>query len=392
MKLKKQTVMITLSILLLTSAIVPAVLADAALTNERYNATGRYSIVANGVGLESTTSGDIVIDVPGVVVAAYLYWAGYDYMDGGDDSVLLQGVPITANDQFGPDLWYDSFYTYVYVADITTKIASGLNTLTISEVEIANNHGAGIVVVYEDSNLPIAEVTILDGLDNFWYGWPEPRGSDSEVTCIDFSATSDDRNAEMTLLVGGTEHDNRPNAIWTQTGTSDVTPDDIITTPTLPVGSYPLVGSDGRAWDTYIDDVTVPAGDEWLCVQIESIDNPGSGPEWEGRGTSAVLIASGFVVPVESERLDGLSPGFWKHNVRVALGYPGRYSVPHEGEPRVDYDTILALAEEATGETGTDALNAALAALTAKGRGSATIRLDMANAFNDAAGYTPYQD
>ena len=105
-----------------------------------------------------------------------------------------------------------------------------------------------------------------------------------------------------------------------------------------------------------------------------------------------MLIAAGFVLPVECEMLDGLSPGFWKHNIRVALELPGRYSVPHEGEPRMDYDTILALAEDATGETGEDALNAALDALTAKGPGSATTRLDMANYLNAAAGYTPYQD
>jgi len=58
----------------------------------------------------------------------------------------------------------------------------------------------------------------------------------------------------------------------------------------------------------------------------------------------------------------------------------------------MDYETILNLAEKATGETGTDALEAALEALTAKGKGSATVRLDMANAFNYCAGYMPYQD
>jgi hypothetical protein len=86
-------------------------------------------------------------------------------------------------------------------------------------------------------------------------------------------------------------------------------------------------------------------------------------------------------------REEGLSPGFWKHNIRVYLGEPGRYSVPHEGEPRIDgptletYFAIIGVTPEQ-----------ALTALTAKGKGSAETRLDMANAFNAAAGYTPYSD
>jgi hypothetical protein len=87
------------------------------------------------------------------------------------------------------------------------------------------------------------------------------------------------------------------------------------------------------------------------------------------------------------ERPCGLSPGFWKHNIRVALGYPGSYSVPHEGEPRITEAILLAYA----GEIGVT-LPEALEALTAKGPVSEAIRLDMANTFNTAAGYEPYSD
>lgn len=85
-------------------------------------------------------------------------------------------------------------------------------------------------------------------------------------------------------------------------------------------------------------------------------------------------------------RLPGLSPGFWKHNIQVALGQnPGSFSVPHEGEPRMDAATLTAYAAPYT-------LQQALDALQAKGPGSDTIRLDMANHFNAAAGYAPYED
>ena len=83
----------------------------------------------------------------------------------------------------------------------------------------------------------------------------------------------------------------------------------------------------------------------------------------------------------------GLSPGFWKHNIRVLLGYPGRYSFPHPGEPRIT-DSILNDYLGVIGVTAQEAYDA----LTAGGPGSSSIRLNIANMFNAAAGYTPYSD
>jgi hypothetical protein len=84
----------------------------------------------------------------------------------------------------------------------------------------------------------------------------------------------------------------------------------------------------------------------------------------------------------------GLSPGFWKHNIKVYLGMTnGRYSVPHPGEPRIT-DEILLSYFRAIGVRP----RAAYAALTARGPGSDSVRLDMANLFNAVAGYTPYSD
>ena len=75
-----------------------------------------------------------------------------------------------------------------------------------------------------------------------------------------------------------------------------------------------------------------------------------------------------------------LTPGFWKHNIRVYLGYPGRYSVPHPGEPRINADIL-------DGYLGTLDPRDALAALSARGPGSRATRIAMANYFNDAADY-----
>jgi hypothetical protein len=89
----------------------------------------------------------------------------------------------------------------------------------------------------------------------------------------------------------------------------------------------------------------------------------------------------------------GFTPGFWKHNIRVALGAPGGYSSFDESGDHLTYAEVLGYVE-ATGlwGTGTAALQAALEDLTAKGPGSEMIRMDAANALNHVAGYGDYID
>ena len=342
--MKKQLTAILICSILAIAIILPVVLAaDTALSNVRFEEEGNYEMLAAGVGLKGETSGDITITIPGDVVVAYLYWSGIGYETQGDNQVVFDTETVNADDTYGPEPWYADYYHYVYVAEVTALVESGTNTYTVEEVNIPHlNYGAGLVVVYQDNALPLVKITILDGLDGFWFDWDTPVGPDSEVFSYDFNPSVESRDGEMFLFVGGTEHDDRPNEIYTESGTAAKP------TTLVPLsggdldGAYPLIGSDESAWDTYTQDVTVLAGDEWLCGQVESIDNYEEAPlgaPYIGRGTSGLLIASGFVLPVE-DKLEGLSPGFWKHNIRVALGYPGRYSVPHDGEPRIDFDTI----------------------------------------------------
>jgi hypothetical protein len=83
----------------------------------------------------------------------------------------------------------------------------------------------------------------------------------------------------------------------------------------------------------------------------------------------------------------GYTPGFWKHNIGVYLEEnPGKYSAFDDGTKLTDamieaYDAIV---------PGT--LEDAYAALRARGKGSSIIRADMANAFNAAAGFGPFED
>ena len=300
--MKTSKIAIIFCLLLVTSSVLPLVFADVPLTS-KFDQTGHYGIVAAGVGLRGKTSGTISIDVPGTVVAAYLYWSGYDIQTGGDNSVKFDGTAVTADQTYAGE-WFSYYYHFVYVKDITALglVNIGSDTYAVAELTLGvMNYGAGLLVVYEDMSLPTARIVILDGLDGFWFGWGSPVGPDSEVFSFDFNPASVDREANMFLFAGGTEHTDRPNEIYMETGTG--------TKPTNLVppgggaldGDYPLWASDGSAWDTYTQQVTLETGDEWLCVQVESIDNyedPRDQPPYNGRGTSALLIATGLVIPI----------------------------------------------------------------------------------------------
>lgn len=282
--------------------IAPVVFADGALTVPSFTAIGRISIVSNGVGLNGVDPGTISINVPGTeVIAAYLYWGGHDTgASAGDDQVTFDGKPITADNSY-TDWWYGNEYNYIYVAEVTTLVTTGLVDYDVGDFgPLVKNYGAGLIVVYRDETLPLSKVTILEGLDSFWFNYLNPQGPNSEVTYFDFTKTMDNRDMDITLMVGGTEHDNRPNEIWTKTGAGSK-PTNIINPPSAASGPYPLTGADGVAWDTFTDTVEIQKGDEWLGVQIESIvswETEGA-ENYEGRGDSAVLIAAGFVLPVE---------------------------------------------------------------------------------------------
>lgn len=97
-----------------------------------------------------------------------------------------------------------------------------------------------------------------------------------------------------------------------------------------------------------------------------------------------VALIEVVVPPLES----GYTPGFWKHNIGVALGYNrGAYSAFRDGTKL--NEAMLQGYATTVGVT----LEEAYEALTAHGfRGANVIRADMANAFNEAAGYGPFED
>jgi hypothetical protein len=196
---------------------------DGALS-QRFEASGHYEIVSAGIGLDGTTSGTIDLDVPGNVVEAYLYWAGYvarpsdEPLPNPDDYAQVTltvdanpPVSIEADDHHGPDYWFGTdpeHYHFVFVervagAGVTTPLVeAGSHSYTIEGINFTEPYGAGLMVVYEDELLPISYVNIMDGLDSFYQDYEAPRGPDSEVSYFDFSADSQERIAQVTLFAG----------------------------------------------------------------------------------------------------------------------------------------------------------------------------------------------
>jgi hypothetical protein len=118
-----------------------------------------------------------------------------------------------------------------------------------------------------------------------------------------------------------------------------------------------------------------------LSIICLPVDPDGTGPEERAQ----MLVIEIMVPPLES----GYTPGFWKHNIGVCLGYsPGHFSAFNDGTK-----LSCALLNSYAATVGVS-LGDAYAALTTKGNknGEAAIRADMANAFNAAAGYGPFND
>jgi hypothetical protein len=292
---------------------------------ERFSGEGRWGIVAAGQGMHRgfrPGPGEIEIDVPGTAVEiAYLYWSGYAPLGGGDDTVILtrqsDGASVTlvadpATGTHGPKPWSGDNYYYVYVAEATSLVRPGQDTYSVSDFggAMVRRDGAGLMVVYEDPDLPVREVVIRDGLDRFFRVWGEgPRG-ETAANCVVMTAQPFQRRMEFWMfaaeIVRLGEEEPRPNALWYLTGTdADPIPTDLVNAPTdgPVIGTliqgppdYPFGSHSDPQWDAYTNEVTIPAGHSWVCLQVESARDPRDAT-W--RPASGILMATGRRMRIE---------------------------------------------------------------------------------------------
>jgi len=306
--------LVVLAVLLLFVLAAPLVLAqtgteEGPLTERFTSGEGRYATVAGGAGLEGLSSNTVSLNVPGqAVIAAYLYWAGVNLDGAPDDPDVGFQVDggavnsITADVTYGPSFWYtdygtgDTFNHNVYVEDVTSFVQLGTHNYTLSGYTVTGPvgsslaYGFGLIVVYEDSTLPLANVTLLDGLDSVYYGFQPPQDSPSEVNCVTFEANTLDRVMDFTVFVGGSEDSgstNRPNSLHYVTGNGAL-PGDVTGAPGNVEIIDPFTSADGDAWDTYSQTIVIPAGDTYACFQTQSDGDRGNGASflWLMGGTT----------------------------------------------------------------------------------------------------------
>jgi len=288
-----------LASLLLVVVVQPAAADDTTETlTKRWSGVGRYGIVAQGVGMDAVSTGDILgLNVPGTVVAAYLYWSGFDTgTTSGDDTVSLSvdgglAVDLTADGTTGGGsyYWFSSYYRYAYWEDVTSLVLPGSHNYRVSNLSMDFHDGAGLIVVYENAALPVGYAEIQDGLDRGFRDWRGDQG-ETAVNCFTFSALATPRPLDLTAFVGGIEpmpdegRGDRPNSIWYRTGTG-ATPTDMLNYETewnrdplvnlldkvpTSAGDYAFTSNDGAEWDTYTNSIVINPGESWACFQLES--------------------------------------------------------------------------------------------------------------------------
>lgn len=124
----------------------------------------------------TSSSSDLSLNSNQNVIAAYLYWAG---PGTGDFDIEVNGIPVTADRTFSHTL--DELRVFFAAfADITSIVQDQGNTVyAISELDLSevmaypycvvtgsgtNFGGWAMTVIYEDSNLPLNQLNVYDGL------------------------------------------------------------------------------------------------------------------------------------------------------------------------------------------------------------------------------------
>lgn len=222
------------------------------------NIASGSGFVIGGTGLEKTTPAIISLEVPenSTIKQVLAYWSGAT-REGtpGDNEIIINGIPITGQHiGTGPgQKLYES-----YRADITALelVSTGANTLSVAGMSfIAENDGAGIIVIYEDDN-GLSELKMVDGLDIAYINRPEP-GQTTVPQTFTFAPEDVDRVAEMGFFVGSVLRE-RPNVIRFHVA------GEIIEHFNL------LSSAQGLQWDALKVPVNIPAGASEITVEIQS--------------------------------------------------------------------------------------------------------------------------
>ncbi len=258
-------------------------------------------IVADGIGLDGSTSGTISVDVPGgaTITSVLLYWEVWG--ENGDPSTVSATVGLTTKNITGEYIGLSTIdsgaQSRSYRADITSEFAFGTGTNTVG-IDVPSGpefDGASLVIVYDDGSE--GSIEIRDGNDFAFIDFADPNRL-TELQTFTFPSDPEDRQATLWFIVGDVE-DSRPTKIEISVG-------GIVHELINELGDG-APGRDGPEWDTYSTTVTIPAGVTELSLQLFSYDD-GSGK----LPSSVVWVMAGLAVPLPEHGGDGCTPGYWK--------------------------------------------------------------------------------
>ena len=269
----------------------------------------RYATVVEGTGLYEPpqSSGDVTLTVPvcgdgstASVIQSYLHWFNRPGTPTDYDSDVFLGVDgaasptaVSADRTYTHDTSAGDPDRRAYVADITAVqqggsniVQPGTHTYNFSGLDVDEPYGFAIHAIYECPDLPLVDVVYHEGNDFFWgngasRGVPAEGVQYSELVCAEFDAAATALDVKIDLIIpGATPPENsfpgRPRTayLWWSSGTGTA-PDRISTiiggtADATSVGQIVDGNAADYAYDVYSGTVSVPAGDEYVCVQLES--------------------------------------------------------------------------------------------------------------------------
>ena len=168
---------------------------------------GNYCTTTGGIGMyPNEASGQFSVNVPGTPIAAYWYWSGRSSsapnqndneillsVDGGANQMLTASQSnssgVFRRFAWHSNLYIDSTASLVQPNGTTTYTVSGLDTNAPNPPD-PENHGVGVIVVYESPSCPYQKIELTFGNDAFHHTWSGDFGPDSEVYCSTFDAAS----------------------------------------------------------------------------------------------------------------------------------------------------------------------------------------------------------
>ncbi len=253
-----------------------------------------YQIKVAGVGMANTNPGTIHLSLPSTatVYKAYLYWTGRDPYDQGDATIWFEGQTFSEGDGNtenigGPAFWATNDFAWAYRADVTSLVDPAKTTYTFSDPFSSDTdwfdipYGAALVVIYQDSAVTWPSIVGLwEGMD-IAQGSSQPTGSEgiSPVT-FTFQPAAVDRTMYLSAVVGGIAQGSNASVYYlVGSGTppsGDIYSQAGVMTQTLPTANT----DDGNFMTTFDWTVNVPAGSEWVIVQVKSADTDGAPLHW----------------------------------------------------------------------------------------------------------------